>query len=330
MTSRGAADVRASASGRFSKMLMTESIVPELSVRHDAETRVGAKASHHAFARNSLRALVVGLLLLTVGGCTQITALGNLFGDHDVQAPDEPADKLYNEGLFLLNEKGNSRDALKRFEEVDRQHPYSEWARKSLLMSAFASYQAKDYDEAISTSKRYLALHPGTPEAAYAQYLIGSSYYDRIPDVTRDQGRTEKALNELDEVVRKYPDTEYAASARKKMEVARDQLAGKEMTIGRYYLERHDYTGAINRFKVVVTRYQRTRHVEEALERLTEAYMALGIVAEAQTAAAVLGHNFPNSPWYKDAYNLVTKGGAEPTENKGSWISRAFKGVGLG
>jgi outer membrane protein assembly factor BamD len=311
-------------------MLMTESIVPELSVRHDAETRVGAKASHHAFARNSLRALVVGLLLLTVGGCTQITALGNLFGDHDVQAPDEPADKLYNEGLFLLNEKGNSRDALKRFEEVDRQHPYSEWARKSLLMSAFASYQAKDYDEAISTSKRYLALHPGTPEAAYAQYLIGSSYYDRIPDVTRDQGRTEKALNELDEVVRKYPDTEYAASARKKMEFARDQLAGKEMTIGRYYLERHDYTGAINRFKVVVTRYQRTRHVEEALERLTEAYMALGIVAEAQTAAAVLGHNFPNSPWYKDAYNLVKKGGAEPTENKGSWISRAFKGVGLG
>lgn len=312
-------------------MLMTESNVPELSVRHDAETRsVSAKAPRHALMRNSLRVVAVSLLLLTAGGCTQINALGDLFANKDVQAPDEPADKLYNEGLFLLNEKGNSKDALKRFEEVDRQHPYSEWARKSLLMSAYASYQAKDYDDAISTSKRYLTLHPGTPEAAYAQYLIGSSYYDRIPDVTRDQGRTEKALNELDEVVRKYPDTEYAASARKKMEVARDQLAGKEMTIGRYYLERHDYTGAINRFKVVVTRYQRTRHVEEALERLTEAYMALGIVAEAQTAAAVLGHNFPNSPWYKDAYNLVAKGGAEPNENKGSWISRAFKGIGLG
>jgi outer membrane protein assembly factor BamD len=276
------------------------------------------------------RGLAVGLLLLTVGGCSSVEALGNLFADKNVQAPDQPAEKLYNEGLYLLNEKRDSKEALKRFEEVDRQHPYSEWARKSLLMSAFASYQMQDYDETISTAKRYLTLHPGTPEAAYAQYLIGSSYYDRIPDVARDQAQTEKALHELDEVVRKYPDTEYAASARKKMEVARDQLAGKEMTVGRYYLKRHDYTGAINRFKVVVTRYQRTRHVEEALERLTEAYMALGIVAEAQTAAAVLGHNFPNSPWYKDAYNLVKKGGVEPNENKGSWISRAFKGLGVG
>src|SRR6185312_13050628 len=150
------------------------------------------------------------------------------------------------------------------------------------------------------------------------QYLIGSSYFDEIPDITRDQARTERALAALDEVVRKYPTTEYATSAKKKIEVARDQLAGKEMMVGRYYMQRKDFTGAINRFKVVIVQYQTTRHVEEALMRLTEAYMALGIIQEAQTAAAVLGHNFPDSPWYKDAYNLVQTGGLEPAENKAS------------
>jgi outer membrane protein assembly factor BamD len=173
-------------------------------------------------------------------------------------------------------------------------------------------------------------LHPGSPDAAYAQYLIAASYYDEIPDITRDQARTEKALASLEEVIRKYPTTEYANNAKEKITFARDQLAGKEMQIGRYYLDRKDYTGAINRFKVVVTRYQTTRHVEEALERLTEAYMSLGIVSEAQTAAAVLGHNFPDSSWYKSAYRLVKSGGLEPSENKGSWIGKAFKKVGLG
>jgi outer membrane protein assembly factor BamD len=160
--------------------------------------------------------------------------------------------------------------------------------------------------------------------------LIGSSYFDEIPDVTRDQARTEKAIAALDEVIRKYPGSEYSVSAKQKIQVARDQLAGKEMEIGRYYLKKKDYTGAINRFKIVVTKYQTTRHVEEALMRLTESYMALGIVDEAQTAAAVLGHNFPDSSWYKHAYTLLTTGGVEPSENTGSWISKAFKKVGLG
>ncbi len=168
-------------------------------------------------------------------------------------------------------------------------------------------------------------LHPGSPDAAYAQYLIAASNFDQIPDVTRDQGRTEKAIAALEEVIRKYPSSEYATSAKRKLEGARDQLAGREMMVGRYYMERRDYTGAINRFKTVVTRYQTTRHVEEALMRLTEGYMALGIVSEAQTAAAVLGHNFPDSRWYQDAYKLVKSGGLEPTENKGSWISQSFK-----
>jgi outer membrane protein assembly factor BamD len=197
-------------------------------------------------------------------------------------------------------------------------------------MSAYASYQSADYDGCIGAATRYVTLHPGSPDAAYAQYLIAASHYDQIPDISRDQGRTEKAMAALEEVIRKYPTSEYAVSAKAKLEGARDQLAGKEMEIGRYNLEKRNFTGAINRFKTVVTQYQTTRHVEEALERLTEAYMALGIVGEAQTAAAVLGHNFPDSKWYKDAYNIVKSGGAEPTENQGSWISRAFKKVGLG
>ena len=276
--------------------------------------------------------LIAGLVVLgtTLGGCGT-GALWDKFLAKDEQTfSDEPADKLYNEGLFLMNNSKDLKGATKKFDEVDREHPYSEWARKSLLMSAYASYQAGDYDTCIGSASRYVTLHPGSPDAAYAQYLIAASNYDQIPDISRDQARTEKAMNSLEEVIRKYPTSEYAGEAKKKLEGACDQLAGKEMAIGRYYMERRDYTGAINRFKTVVTRYQTTRHVEEALARLTEAYMAIGIVGEAQTAAAVLGHNFPDSRWYKDAYNLVKSGGAEPSENRGSWISKAFKKMGLG
>jgi len=197
-------------------------------------------------------------------------------------------------------------------------------------MSAYAHYEGLQYEDSIQAAKRYVTLHPGSPDAAYAQFLIGSSYFDQIPDITRDQQRTEKAMLALDEVVRKYPNTEYAAGAKKKIEIARDQLAGKEMDTARFHQKRREYTAAINRFKVVITQYQTTRHVEEALMRLTESYIALGIIQEAQTAAAVLGHNFPDSPWYKDAYRLVQSGGLEPLEDRGSWISKAFRRVGLG
>jgi outer membrane protein assembly factor BamD len=272
------------------------------------------------------------LLLLTapLGACSSLSEAWDKMFNKEETFVDQPADKLYNEGLFLLNNKHEVTDAAKRFEEVDRQHPYSEWARKSLLMSAYAYYEARDYENCIGAASRYITLHPGNPDAAYAQYLIAVSNFDQIPDISRDQGRTEKAINSLEEVVRKYPNSEYATAARRKLESARDQLAGKEMDIGRYYMDKRDFAGAINRFKMVVTQYQRTRHVEEALERLTEAYMALGIVGEAQTAAAVLGHNFPDSKWYQDAYNLVKSSGLEPSENQSSWISRAFKKVGLG
>jgi outer membrane protein assembly factor BamD len=252
---------------------------------------------------------------------------GCLFNKDDDYVPEDPADKLYNEGLFLLNSKQDYAGAAKKFDEVDRQNPYSDWARKALLMSAFSYYQAQKYDDCVNAAKRYVTLHPGSPDAAYAQYLIGMSYYDQILDVAHDQARADKAVGALEEVVRKYPDTEYALNAKKKIDMARDQLAGKEMEIGRFYMKKRDFTGAINRFKVVVTHYQTTREVEEALERLTEAYISLGILDEAQTAAAVLGHNFPDSPWYKDAYKLVKNAGGEPTENKESWMSRAFKGA---
>jgi outer membrane protein assembly factor BamD len=274
-------------------------------------------------ARAATRFAAFALVALALAACS-------MFDKNEPVAPDEPADKLYNEGLYLLNSKKDPKNAAKKFEEVDRQHPYSEWARKALIMSAFAYYQGHEYTDAITSAKRYVTLHPGTPDAAYAQFLIGSSYYDQIPEVSRDQAGTEKALNALEEVIRKFPDTEYAASAKKKIDVARDQLAGKEMTVGRYYQDKHDYTAAINRFKVVVTQYQTTRHVEEALLRLTECYMTLGIVQEAQTAAAVLGHNFPDSKWYQQAYDLVKNGGVEPKQKEDSWISQAFKKVGLG
>jgi len=268
-------------------------------------------------ARERTPFVVLLVLATMLGACS-------LF-DKDAMAPDEPADKLYNEGLYLLNQKKDPKEAAKKFEEVDRQHPYSEWARKSLIMSAYAYYEAGAYDDCVNSARRYVTLHPGSPDAAYAQFLIGSSYFDQIPEISRDQTRTEKAVESLEEVSRKYPNSEYAVAAKRKIEMARDQLAGKEMEVGRWALQRREYTGAINRFKVVVTRYQRTRHVEEALMRLTEAYMALGIVDEAQTSAAVLGHNFPESRWYKDAYTLMQSRGLQPTENKASWISQAFR-----
>ncbi len=259
--------------------------------------------------------LVVGVL----SGCTSTA------GTKDAFANDQPAGDLYNEGLAYLN-AGRLKDAVSSFDEVDRQHPYSEWARKALVMSAFASYKRGRNEDTVSSAQRYLTLYPGSPDAAYAQYLIGLAYFRQIPDVTRDQEMTRRTLAAMQEIVDRYPDSEYVPDAKAKIIVARDQLAGKELQVGRYYLERKEYIAAINRFRTIVTDYQDTREVEEALERLVEANLSMGLASEAQTAAAVLGHNFPDSQWYKDAYDLLQKGGLSPSENKGSWISKAFGG----
>jgi outer membrane protein assembly factor BamD len=242
---------------------------------------------------------------LPLAGCGT-GALWDKFTAKDDTFVEEPADKIYNEGLYLMNEKKDMKAANKKFEEVDRQHPYSDWARKSLLMSAYASYQGGDYDGCIGAATRYVTLHPGSPDAAYAQYLIAASHYDQIPDISRDQARTEKAIAALEEVVRKYPNSEYATSAKAKMEGARDQLAGKEMDVGRYYEKQQQYVGAINRYRTVIERFQTTTHVPEALHRLVECYLALGVKSEAQESAAVLGYNFPGSDWYADSYFLLT------------------------
>ena len=280
--------------------------------------------------RTIARTFVMLSVLASLGACSGLDLdKFNIFAAKEEPTVDVPADQLYNQAVFLLNEKKDYKEAAKKFEEVDRQHPYSDWARKSLIMSAFAYYSARQYDDCIASAKRYISLHPGSAEAPYAQYLIGASYFDQIPDVTRDQSRTEKAIQALDELNRKYPNSEYSADARKKIEMARDQLAAKEMETGRALMRQKNFIGAINRFKVVVTQYQTTRHVEEALLRLTECYMTLGIVQEAQTAAAVLGHNFPDSKWYKEAYDLVKAGGLEPKESD-NWITQSFKKVGLG
>jgi len=190
-------------------------------------------------------------------------------------------------------------------------------------MSTFANYRQGKYPEAIASGQRYVTLYPSTPDAAYAQYLVGLSYFRQIPDVTRDQRETRRAIEAMEEVKQRWPESEYVVDAEAKIRFARDQLAGKEMQVGRYYLERREYIAAVKRFRYVVERYSNTRHVEEALARLTEAYYAMGLTSEAQTAAAVLGQNYPDSQWYKDSYKLLQSGGLQPRENAGSWISKA-------
>jgi outer membrane protein assembly factor BamD len=214
-----------------------------------------------------------------------------------------------------------------QFNEVDRQHPYSVWARRAMLISAFCSYQSNNYAGAISTADQYISLHPGSSEVAYAFYIKAISLYEQIVDIGRDQSNTEGALVALQDVVQRFPDTEYARDATLKIDLTNDHLAGKEMAVGRYYLKRGDFIGAINRFRTVIDQYQTTPQIAEALERLCESYYSLGLDSEAQTAAAVLGRNYPGSAWYKNAYNIIKGRNLRPSEDKGSWISKAFRRV---
>ena len=281
-----------------------------------------------AFLGTATRAAVLVAGGLTLTACDTLSAL-NPFGGEKYKmeiVPEVAAPKLYDEALGRMK-SGDYEGAAKKFSQIDKQQTKTEWGRKALIMSAYANYEGKVWEEAINDSKRYIQLYPSTNDTAYAYYLLAMSHYNQIPDVTRDQERSEKALAALQELVNKYPKSEYVSDARHRIQVARDQIAGNQMEVGRFYLQKRNYTGAINRFRDVVGKYQTTRHVEEALMRLTEAYMALGITQEAQTAAAVLGHNFPDSQWYKDAYSLLHSGGLEPREDAGSWISRAFKGL---
>lgn len=239
---------------------------------------------------------------------------------------ERPAEDMFNEGMGYLKQ-GAPFDAARLFEEVDRQHPYSVWATKAQLLHAYSQYEMNRYDEAVASLDRFLSLHPGSKDAAYAYYLKALCFYERIADERRDQDATNRALDALQDVIRRFPDSTYARDARLKIDLTRDNLAAKEMDVGRFYQKSNQYLAAINRYRRVVEQYQTTSHIPEALHRLTECYVALGVMDEAQTAAAVLGHNYPGSEWYIDSYALMTGNRVVPQENKGSWISRAWQTV---
>ena len=289
-----------------------------------ADVESGALLSNiwNRLARRSLAGAAVIAIALTASGCSIFDQF-NPFGGEKYKmevTPDVPASKTYDQGLEKLA-NGAPAEAAKKFTDLGKQYPSSDWARKGLLMTTYANYQAGDYTTAETSAERYLKDYPNSPEADYVLYLQANSYYMQIPDISRDQEKTAKALETFQSVVQKYPKSDYADDAKYKIQVTQDQLAGKEMSIGRFYLNRRNYTAAINRFRNVLQYYQTTRHAPEALYRLVEAYLGLGITEEAQTAAAVLGHNFPDSDWYHNAYNLLKGKGLSPQEKAGSWIS---------
>ncbi len=233
-----------------------------------------------------------------------------------------PAGDLYSQGMAAYDAQRYG-DAIDAFGELDRRYPYSEQARQGLVLMADAQYNLGRWDDAIASAERYMLLYSNSADADRALFLIGEAYLRQVPDVTRDQGAARRGLDADQELVDRFPNSPYAEQARLNLVAVEDQLAGQEMLVGRYYQERRDYVAAINRFRLVVEEYGDTRHSEEALFRLTETYLAMGLVSEAQTAAAVLGHNFPNSPWYQRAYDLLGAGGLSPREG-GGWLSRLF------
>lgn len=254
-------------------------------------------------------------------------SMGSMFsGDSDTKLDSRPPDVIYQEANALL-EKGSGEKAAVLYERLDQLYPYSEEAKKAMLLAAVAYKKAGKQPEAVAAARRYLAVHPGTTDAAQAQDIIASSYFDRMSTPNRDQGETKKAIQEMEALIRKYPNSEYTEENKRRIKLAKDTLAASEMNVGRYWQKKGNYLAAVNRFKTVVTDYQQTGHVEEALMRLTECYLALGIVTEAQTAAAILGRNYPESQWYKDAYALLQQSGSQPQEDSGSWMSRSWKKV---
>lgn len=237
---------------------------------------------------------------------------------------ERPAELIYNQAVTEMD-RGDWADAKLLFQEVERQHPFSKWARRSMLMSAYASYRSADYDESVAMAQRFIGLHPGSDSAPYAYYLIAINYYDQIYDVGRDQATTVSAEAALQQVVRRYPDSDYARDARLKLELTHDHLAGKEMSIGRYYLKQNQHLAAIGRFKNVVADYETTSQTEEALHRLVESYVSIGVIQEAKLVGSVLGYNYPNSEWYKDSYELLENYGVNLDDeinkprSKGYW-----------
>ena len=271
-------------------------------------------------------AISVGLLSLAACGGTISNPLGSVFSESKPPIETQTPEQIFADAQKELAKK-NHRRAAKMFDEIERLYPYSDLTKKALLLSAFSSYEAAEYDSAITSAQRYLGFFPSDEQTDYARYLVAQSYYEQIVDVGRDQGVTKEALAALRELIARHPDSEYVDDARLKLDTALDQLSGKEMTIGRYYLKRGDYLAAINRFQTVVKQYDTTTHVQEALHRLVEANLSLGLIEEAKSAGAVLGHNFPGSDWYSTSYAMLTESGAIVGGEKDAWFRRAYRQV---
>jgi len=267
--------------------------------------------------------LVALAIAIAVSGCNR----GGGASGRRASLESFDAETIYKRGEYELENSRRPKEAVYYFSEVERLYPYSDWAKRALIMEAYSHHKARQYEEARAAAQRFLDTYPGDEDEAYAKYILALSYYDQIDDVGRDQGLTFQALQGLREVIEQYPDSEYAKSAILKFDLAFDHLAAKEMEIGRYYLKQGHYTAAINRFRVVVEEYQTTTHTPEALMRLVECYLALGFPDEAQTAGAILGHNFQSSPFYKDAYATLRGRGLEPVARGDSWLTRIHRQV---
>jgi outer membrane protein assembly factor BamD len=273
-----------------------------------------SRESNRAVPMRLRRGLAAGCLAVALWACT---------GTPEPEFVERPVEDLYNSAMDQL-QAGQYEPAAELFDEVERQHPYSTWASKAQLMAAYSYYEASKYDDAIASLDRFIQLHPGNEDVRYAYYLKALCYYEQISDVRRDQKMTQLALESLQELVRRFPESKYARDAELKIDLTRDHLAGKHMEIGRYYQRRDNYLAAINRFRTVIETYQTTMHVPEALHRLVECYLALGVIDEAQATAAVLGYNFPGSRWYTDSYVLLTGANLQPEASEDSWIGQVW------
>ncbi|MCC6863582.1 MAG: outer membrane protein assembly factor BamD [Rhodobacteraceae bacterium] len=263
--------------------------------------------------------LGMALLAVSLAGCSGFR------GNNEKPLEAYSAEEIYKQGRLKLETERKPDEAIHYFQEVERLYPYSEYAKRALIMQALGYHKGKKYEEARAASQRYLDLYPGDEEAPYALYLIALSFYDQIDEVGRDQGVTFQALQGMRDVINTYPDSDYARSARLKFDLAFDHLAAKEMEIGRYYLQRRNYTAAINRFRTVVQDYQTTSYTAEALHRLTECYLALGFTDDAQTSAAILGFNYQSSPFYEDSFRLLKGSGLAPEAKSDGWLSKIYR-----
>lgn len=275
-----------------------------------------------AVGKAGARVVLTALLVLTLAGCGALRPR-----EAEVPLDDLPAEEIFRKGEVSLETSKKPDQAIRLFSEVERLYPYSAYAKRALIMQAFAQHKGKDYEAARASAQRFLDFYPGDEDAAYAQYLLALSYYDQIDEVGRDQGLTFQALQSLRTVIEQYPDSDYSRSAMLKFDLAFDHLAAKEMEIGRYYLKRGHYTAAINRFRTVVSDFQTTTHTAEALHRLVECYLALGLTDEAQTAGAILGFNYQSSPFYDDSYRLLTGRGLTMEAKGDSWLAKIYRQV---